>query len=87
MMRSMAMAFPDQPGLATINDQYLLGTDLLVAPVLDEGDSRRVTLPRGRWTDFWTGDVVEGGQTKTVAAPLGRIPVYVRAGVLLNAFK
>ncbi|MBC8152016.1 MAG: hypothetical protein H7Z72_03815 [Bacteroidetes bacterium] len=86
MMRSMAMAFPDQPGLATINNQYLLGTDLLVAPVLDEGDTRPVTLPKGRWTNFWTGDLVEGGQTQTVAAPLGRIPVYVRDGVRLEAF-
>ena len=87
LMRSMALAFPDQSNLAVIHDQYLLGTDLLVAPVLDEGDTRRVMFPRGRWTDFWTGEVVEGGLTKTVAAPLGRIPVYVRAGVSLQAFK
>ena len=79
MMRSMAMAFPDQPNLATIDDQYLLGTDLLVAPVLTESDSRRVTFPTGNWTNLWTNEVVKGGQTMLVNAPLGQIPVYVRS--------
>lgn len=80
MMRSMAMAFPDQPNLAFINDQYLLGTDLLVAPVLTENNNRNVTFPPGNWTNLWTNAVIKGGQTLLVNAPLGQIPVYVRQG-------
>lgn len=80
MMRSMLLAFPDQPKLATIDDQYMLGTDLLVAPVLDEGDSRRVTFPAGNWTNLWTQQRIKGGQTRLVEAPPGQIPVYVRGG-------
>lgn len=79
LMRSMALAFPDQPELATVADQYLLGMDLLVAPVLDESDSRMVTFPAGNWTNLWTGQGIKGGQTRLVQAPLGQIPVYQRA--------
>lgn len=80
MIRSMLLSFPDQPALATIDDQYMFGTDLLVAPVMDEGDSRRVTFPAGTWTNLWTRKRVKGGQTLLVDAPPGQIPVYVRQG-------
>jgi alpha-glucosidase (family GH31 glycosyl hydrolase) len=74
----------DDPADATawhIVDQYRLGRDLLVAPVVEEGAvSRTLYLPNGQWHDFWTGSPAQGGRWHTVAAPLDRIPVYLRAG-------
>lgn len=87
MMRSLLVAFPGQPELAGIDDEYLLGTDLLVAPVVHEGNTRLVTFPKGQWKDFWTGETMAGGTTKRVDAPPGRIPVYLRAGATLTTYQ
>ena len=66
-----------------IRDEYLLGRDILVAPVLEEGAvSRSVYLPEDIWVDFWTKEEYRGGHY-TVQAPLGRIPVFVRKGAAL----
>ena len=56
--------------------------DLLVAPVLNPGETKRkVYLPASvMWTDAWTGKKLKGGQTITAAAPLEKIPLYLRAG-------
>ena len=63
------------------SDTYLFGDYLLVAPVLEQGKTdRAVTLPPGDWIDWWTGERHTGGQLTTVAAPLGTLPLFVRAG-------
>ena len=63
----------------------MFGPDLLVAPVLEAGARERpVYLPAGTaWTDAWTDATLPGGQTVTAAAPLARIPLYLRAGASL----
>ena len=71
------------------DDEYMFGPDLLVAPVLEAGASeRRVYLPAGhRWVNAWTGEILEGGRTVTVPAPLDIIPVFGREGAdVLKAF-
>ncbi|WP_052341357.1 TIM-barrel domain-containing protein [Salinarimonas rosea] len=77
--------FADDPLVGTRDDLFLLGDDLLVAPVLAEGEIRRaVPLPAGTaWIDFHTGARVEGGREVEVEAPLGRLPVLVREGALI----
>ena len=81
MIQAMALAFPNEKNLAAIDDQYMFCSDFLVAPVLEEGAyTRRVTFPQGQWVDLWTGQIIQGGRTLTVAAPQERIPVYLRAG-------
>ena len=58
--------------------EYLLGRDLLIAPVLDEGATvRQVYLPEDEWTHFFTGETFEGGEAM-VDAPIGMPPVFVR---------
>lgn len=81
-MRALFYEFPEDPAAWSISDQYLLGPDLLVCPVVALGARRRsVYLPRGTdWTNAWTGEELSGGQTVEVPAPLDRIPVFVRAG-------
>jgi len=75
--------FQDDPTSEHVDDQYLLGESLLVAPVLDERDRRRVWFPAGDWVDFWTGEVVTGPVHRTVDAPLEVLPLWVRAGAVL----
>ena len=70
--------------LANLNDQYLIGPNLLVAPVLNPSQRRRnVVLPRGNWIDFYTNQTYAGGGTVGVPAPLAHTPLLVRAGALL----
>jgi alpha-D-xyloside xylohydrolase len=83
MVRAMVLDFQDDPSSEGIDDQYLLGESLLVAPVVDERDHRRVWFPAGDWVDFWTGEVVTGPVHRTVSAPLDVLPLWVRAGAVL----
>jgi len=79
IQRPFGLAHPER-GLHP-DDVYLLGDDLLVAPVVDPGvTEREVPLPDGEWVDWWTGERVTGPADPTVAAPLDTIPVFVRAG-------
>ena len=58
--------------------EYLLGRDLLVAPVIKEGAvEREVYLPEDEWVHLWTGEICRGGRIR-VQAPLGQIPVFYR---------
>lgn len=64
----------------TVTDEYLLGRDMLIAPVIEEGKtSREVYLPEDEWQDYWNGETYKGGHY-LIEAPLGRIPVFVRTG-------
>lgn len=67
-----------------INDQFLLGDNLLVAPVYKQGaTSREVYLPRGTWHNLFTGEVLAGGRMVKAPAPLDYIPVYARGGAVI----
>lgn len=61
MLRALFVEFPDDPGSWRIDDQYLFGSDLLVAPLFEETTSRDVYLPPGKWIDYQTGEVYDGG--------------------------
>ncbi|MBN8807830.1 MAG: glycoside hydrolase family 31 protein [Sphingomonas sp.] len=84
-MRALFMDFPDDPRVATIGDEYMFGPAFLVAPVTDQGTTaRQVYLPAGTdWYDYWTERRYAGGQTITSAAPIDRIPLFVRAGSIV----
>lgn len=85
VMRPLFLEFPADKPCWQVADAYLLGADLLVAPVLEPGATTRTTyLPAGaRWTDAWTGETYEGGRAVTVDAPLDRIPLFLRDGARL----
>jgi len=75
---------PQDTQLWEVEDAFLVGNHLLVAPVLKEGArSRSLHLPPGEWYDFWTGERYEGGRIVHVPAPLEHISVLVRAGTVL----
>lgn len=80
LMRPMAYAFPGDVRCVGIDDEYMFGDALLVAPVLSEGVSEReVYLPGGEWRDFYTGERLPGGQTLRCECA-DAIPVFIRQG-------
>ena len=80
ILRSLEYNFPGH-GYAAIIDEFMMGTDLLVAPVMEKGaTSRKVILPPGDWTAD-DGKVYTGGTTISVDAPLSRLPHFVRRTV------
>lgn len=85
IMRGLPMDFPHDPKVADLNDQYLFGPAFLVAPVGEFGaTSRQVYLPAGSsWIDFATGKRYPGGQRIEAAAPIERMPLFVRAGSIV----
>ncbi|NUT09048.1 MAG: alpha-xylosidase [Nonomuraea sp.] len=83
MMRAMCVDFPDDPVAWQADLQYLLGRDLLVAPMTAPEGERQVYLPRGQWVDYWTGDLLEGSRYVRVRKPLEQIPLFVRYGALI----
>jgi len=81
-MRPLFFDFPADKNCWSIEDQFMFGPDLLVAPVLAEGTrSRQVYLPAGTtWRDAWTDEKLEGGGWIVTDAPLDKIPLYLREG-------
>jgi alpha-D-xyloside xylohydrolase len=84
-MRPLFFDFPQDETAWSIEDQFMFGPDILVAPVLHEGvRSRQVYLPANAiWTDAWAGETFDGGQQLTANAPLKRIPLYLRDNTTL----
>lgn len=78
LMAPLYVHYPEDEQARHVDDQYLFGPDLLVAPVLSEGVRERpVYLPHGPWQDCWTGTTETGGWI-TTESPLARIPLYAR---------
>ncbi|MCB8916099.1 MAG: glycoside hydrolase family 31 protein [Thermoleophilales bacterium] len=101
MMRAMVLDYPNDSTAAGLEDQYMFGDDLLVAPVIQEGQtSRKVYLPKGKWIDFWrsfgydetsgafdlTGLATKnGGGWRNLPAPIDQVPLLIRAGAAITA--
>lgn len=85
IMRPLVMDFMTDLNVRNIGDEYMFGPSFLVAPVYEYGArSRDVYFPASEgWYDFNTGRFISGGQTMTVSAPYGRMPLYIRAGSIV----
>ncbi len=78
--RALFLHYPDDRATFSIQDQYLYGADLMVAPVIEEGAVvRNVYLPEGGWVHVWTGQRFDGGWHE-IDAPIGSPPVFWRDG-------
>lgn len=82
VMRPMILEFDDR-AVTHIETQYMLGPDLLVAPVFSEDGTVEVYLPHGRWTNWFTGEVVDGGAWRTEQHGFDTLPLYVREGAVI----
>lgn len=86
-MRPLFLEFPEDPACETVEDQYMFGPEILVAPVLAEGARQRaVYLPNGtNWVDAWNGKECPGGQSFEIPAPLQSMPIFLKAGSRLQS--
>jgi alpha-D-xyloside xylohydrolase len=75
LLRALFFEYPGDPTCWTVDDEYLFGSDLLVAPLMEPGDGRRVYLPPGEWLDYQTGEPHAGGRWRRIKA--GPIPVVL----------
>lgn len=84
VFRPVLLNYQDDTGTYNMDDQFMIGTDLLVAPVIKpDVTSRLVYLPRGTWYDYWTGKRYAGGTAYRVEAPLETVPMFVRGGSVI----
>ena len=93
IMRTMALSFPDQKAVWNVDDAFMFGSELMVAPVLDSGlvandetkgfSERTIRFPEGNWVNLWTGETVLGGRMLEMDTPLNTIPVYLCPGAAM----
>ena len=82
MVRALLVEFPDDPGAWLVEDEYMFGSQILVAPLLESGNARTCYLPRGKWIDYQSGQVYDSGYH---TIPVGKIPcvILVKDGSLI----
>lgn len=83
VMRPMQLEFPDDPATAYLDRQYLLGASLLVAPVFSASGEVEYYLPAGRWTNWFTREVVEGGGWRREVHGFDTVPLWIREGAVV----
>lgn len=84
LFRPLVLNYQDDSSTYNLDDQFMVGNDLLVAPVMKPDVSRRlVYLPKGSWYDYWTNKKYEGGTMIAVDAPLETVPMFVRGGSII----
>jgi alpha-D-xyloside xylohydrolase len=87
LLAALCFEDPSDPAVWRIDDQFMCGRDLLVAPVMNPEGVRNVWLPKGGWLDFWTGERLEGRRwLYDVEHPLQTCPVFVREGAVLPVY-
>jgi len=83
LLRPMALEFPGDPAVAYLDRQYMLGSSLLVAPVMSASGEVEFYLPAGEWTSLLTGETVTGGSWRRETHGFDSLPLYVRPGTAL----
>lgn len=81
--RALALDWPEVATLATVDDAWMVGDRILVAPLFAGEPGRSLTLPPGDWHSFWTGELIHGGTTLHFSANEQNIPLFVKAGSVL----
>jgi alpha-glucosidase len=84
LFRPLVLNYPDDSNTYNLDDEFMIGDDLLVAPIVKpDVTSRLVYLPNGLWYDYWTNRKYEGGSMIRVDAPLDTVPMFVRGGAII----
>jgi alpha-glucosidase len=84
IVRPLFWCDPKQQALWDVDDTFMMGDALLIAPVLQESATKRmINVPRGLWYDYWSDELIHGPEALEVDAPLSRIPILVSSGVVI----
>ncbi|MCX7903585.1 MAG: glycoside hydrolase family 31 protein [Caloramator sp.] len=88
LMRPLFLHYQEDKSTYELNDEFLFGENILVAPVLEQGKSvRAVYLPEGNWIDYWTKEEHEGGKYILKEAPLDICPIFIKKGSIIPNFE
>ena len=83
-IRALLMDYPEDAAARAVDDEFLFGESMLVCPLTyEDGISREVYLPKGSWYDFFTGEMIKGGEKTEVKAQYDQIPVFVKEGAII----
>ncbi len=84
LFRPLVLNYQDDANTYNLDDEFMIGNDLLVAPIVKPDVTRRlVYLPKGTWYDYWTNKKYQGGTMISADAPLETVPMFVRAGAII----
>ncbi|HMG72760.1 MAG TPA: TIM-barrel domain-containing protein [Pyrinomonadaceae bacterium] len=84
LFRPLVLNYQDDPNTQNLDDEFMIGEDLLVAPIVKpDVTTRLVYLPKGTWYDYWTNKKYTGGTTLRFNAPLETVPMFVRGGAII----
>lgn len=84
VIRPLVLHYEKDPEVWNLNEEFLLGDSLLIAPVVDQGATKKIVyLPEGRWFDFFTGETYEGGRYHMVDAPIDTCPMFAKEGSII----
>lgn len=88
LIRPLLLNYQNDEKTYEINDQFLCGESIMVAPILEQGKkARMVYLPKGsKWVDYWTKEVYEGGKYIIKETPLDICPIYIKSGSIIPNF-
>lgn len=81
--RALVVDYPEDKAVYDVWDEYMIGDNVLAAPLADSAASRKVYLPKGNWYDYNTNKVYAGGQSYTIETGLDQIPIFIKEGTIL----
>jgi len=82
-IRPLVLEYQDDPVAQVIDDEFLFGTNFLVAPIFDKGTRRNVYLPKGIWIDYWNKKIFEGEKYYKYEAGIDVVPLFVKSGAII----
>jgi alpha-D-xyloside xylohydrolase len=85
--RALVMDYPQDKNTFNLADEYMIGNDILAAPLTEKMDERKVYLPEGIWYDYNTNQKYEGGKYYTIRPDLNQLPIFIKAGSILPLAK
>lgn len=85
VMRPLLMEYPNDPNTFNLSDQFLIGENVIIAPILSPTTNHRIVyLPEGNWYDYWTNKLYEGNAHIMAEASLDTLPIFVKEGSILS---
>jgi alpha-D-xyloside xylohydrolase len=85
--RALVVDYPDDKNTYNVSDEYLIGDNVIAAPLADSAATRKVYLPAGNWYDYNTNKVYAGGQSYSFTTDLDQIPIFIKEGTILPIAK
>jgi alpha-glucosidase (family GH31 glycosyl hydrolase) len=83
MTRALVIEYQNDPNTWNIGNEFMFGDSLLVAPITDTTNKRAVYLPKGIWTNWWTGERIRGGKWIHIEVDIETLPLYIREGGII----